>query len=100
MPQLRAAAAQFAPPGRIFQVQAYGQGNVHDTFLVTVRGAHPRDLAASGEPHLILQRLNTRVFRRPEPLMANLRTCTGHLHRRLAWSPRARAAAGRCPGCC
>ena len=84
MPQLRAAAAQFAPPGRILQVQTYGQGNVHDTFLVTVRGAHPRDPEAAGELHLILQRLNTRVFRRPEPVMANLRTCTGHQRRRLA----------------
>jgi len=84
LPQLRAAAAQFAPPGRILQVQTYGQGNVHDTFLVTVRGAHPRDPEAAGELHLILQRLNTRVFRRPEPVMANLRTCTGHQRRRLA----------------
>ncbi len=84
MPQLLAAAAQFAPPGRILRVQAHGQGNVHDTFLVTGRGAHLRDPEAAGEPRLILQRLNTRVFRRPEPLMANLRTCTGHLRRRLA----------------
>ena len=84
MPQLRAAAAQFAPPGQILQVQTYGQGNVHDTFLVTGRGAHPRDPEAAGEPHFILQRLNTRVFRRPEQVMANFRTCTGHLRRRLA----------------
>jgi Ser/Thr protein kinase RdoA (MazF antagonist) len=65
-------------------VLAYGQGNVHDTFLVTGRGTHPGDPEATGEPQLILQRLNTRVFPRPEPVMANLRTCTGHLRRRLA----------------
>ncbi len=84
MPQILAAAAQFAPGGRALRVEAYGRGNVHDTFLVTGGGAHPGDPEAAGAPHLILQRLNTRVFPRPELVMANLRTCTQHLERRLA----------------
>ncbi|MGO9396169.1 MAG: phosphotransferase enzyme family protein [Desulfobaccales bacterium] len=81
---LLAAAAQFAPAEQILEVEAYGQGNVHDTFLVRGRGVHLRDGEAAGETHFILQRLNTRVFRRPEQVLANFSTCTGHLRRRLA----------------
>jgi Ser/Thr protein kinase RdoA (MazF antagonist) len=73
--QLSAVAAQFCPSGRVLEVRSYGSGNVHDTFLVTVGEAE--------EPRFILQRLNTRVFRRPELVMQNLRTCTEHLGRRL-----------------
>ncbi len=69
-------AAQFTPQGQVLDVRPYGNGNVHDTFLVTI------DSAAA--PHFILQRLNTRVFRRPELVMANLRTCTEHVRGRLA----------------
>jgi Ser/Thr protein kinase RdoA (MazF antagonist) len=74
-PQLLAVAQQFTAPGQILEVRRYGSGNVHDTFLVTA------DRAA--EPQFILQRLNTRVFRRPELLMRNLRTCTEYLQERL-----------------
>ncbi|MCX5888913.1 MAG: aminoglycoside phosphotransferase family protein [Deltaproteobacteria bacterium] len=72
-------AEQFIPQGRVLEVRPYGRGNVHDTFLVTL------DIAA--EPHFILQRLNTRVFRRPELVMGNLRICTEHVRRRLARTP-------------
>ena len=79
MPQLQAVAQQFTPLARVLHVRAYGNGNVHDTFLVT------SDRPAA--PNFILQRLNTRVFRRPELVMANLRTCTEHLRGRLARAP-------------
>ncbi len=75
-PQLFDLAKLFSPRGRVLEVRPYGHGNVHDTFLVTVAGA--------AEPHFILQRLNTQVFRRPELVMGNLRTVSEHLHRRLA----------------
>jgi Ser/Thr protein kinase RdoA (MazF antagonist) len=74
-----AVAAQFASQDPIKDIRAYGRGNVHDTFLVTV--------ADAGEPHFILQRLNVRVFRRPELVMANIRTVTEHVHQRLAQAP-------------
>ncbi len=77
MPQLRAVASQFTPQGRVLEVRAYGNGNVHDTFLVTL----------ADENHFILQRLNTRVFRRPELVMANLRTCTEHVRQHLERTP-------------
>ena len=58
-------AEQFTPQGRVLDLREYGHGNVNDTFLVTVKG--------TAEPHLILQRLNPRVFRQPELVMENLR---------------------------
>ena len=61
-----AVAQQFTSQGQVLDVREYGNGNVNDTFLVTVEGA--------AEPHFILQRLNLRVFRRPELVMGNLRT--------------------------
>jgi len=77
-------AEQFIPQGRVLEVRPYGRGNVHDTFLVTVGSAHPTSPDTAAKPHFILQRLNTRVFRRPELVMGNLRTSTEHLGRRLA----------------
>ena len=64
------AAAVFAnsPP---VQVQPYGRGNIHETFLVTT----------SQGPAFILQRLNTAVFSRPELIMANLRVLAAHLEK-------------------
>jgi len=76
---LAAAAAQFSPQGQVLDIREYGNGNVHDTFLVIPEPA--------GEPRFILQRLNTRVFRRPELLMGNLRTFTEHARRRLQQAP-------------
>lgn len=76
MNPLFAVASEFAPSAQILDIRPYGNGNVHDTFLVTVENA--------AAPSFILQRLNTRVFRRPELVMANLRTCTEHVRERLA----------------
>jgi hypothetical protein len=78
------AAEQFTPRGRVLDLREYGHGNVNATFLVTVQGA--------AEPHFILQRLNPRVFRRPELVMANLRIVGDHVARRLA---RVRLSGGR-----
>jgi hypothetical protein len=87
---------------QILEVREYGQGNVNDTFLVTVEEvagkAHPASTkekvgdahppAAGGGPQrFILQRLNTRVFPRPQLIMGNLRTFTEHVDARLAKEP-------------
>ena len=79
MDHLGAAAAAFAAPGAVVELREYGQGNVNDTFLVSV--ADPE-----GE-RFILQRLNPRVFQRPELIMANLATVTGHVQRHRLASP-------------
>jgi Ser/Thr protein kinase RdoA (MazF antagonist) len=77
--QLLAIVQRFAPPGQVPGIREYGSGNVNDTFLVTLEGA--------AKPHFILQRLNPRVFRRPELVMGNLRTVSDHVRRRLAVDP-------------
>jgi hypothetical protein len=69
------AVERFAPPGEVLVIREYGQGNVNDTFLVT--------LAAKPARHLIVQRLNPRVFPHPELVMQNLRVLTEHVRRRL-----------------
>jgi Ser/Thr protein kinase RdoA (MazF antagonist) len=82
------AAERFTTRGQISKVREYGQGNVNDTFLVTVAetvgNAHPTSpLDAPGANRFILQRLNTRVFPRPELIMGNLSAFTEHVQARL-----------------
>jgi Ser/Thr protein kinase RdoA (MazF antagonist) len=70
------AAAQFCTEGRIVDVQPYGEGNLNDTYLVTLEGA--------SRSHFILQRINTHVFQRPRLIMLNLRALSDHVQQRLA----------------
>jgi Ser/Thr protein kinase RdoA (MazF antagonist) len=77
--QLLSVAQQFTPQGEVRDIREYGNGNVNDTFRVTVAGA--------AEPHFILQRLNLRVFPRPELVMGNLATVSDQVSRRLALAP-------------
>jgi Ser/Thr protein kinase RdoA (MazF antagonist) len=77
--QLLTVAEQFTPRGRVLDLREYGSGNVNDTFLVTVEGA--------AEAHFILQRLNLRVFHRPELVMGNLAVVSHHVGQRLRDHP-------------
>jgi Ser/Thr protein kinase RdoA (MazF antagonist) len=72
---LVAVADQFKPQGEVIAVEEYGNGNVNDTFLVT--------LDSKEEKHFIIQRINTQVFRRPELVMLNMRTFSEHVRQRL-----------------
>jgi Ser/Thr protein kinase RdoA (MazF antagonist) len=72
---LAAIAGQFALQGNVIGIQAFGSGNINDTFLVA--------LDAKSDGHFILQRLNTQVFRQPEQVTQNMRTCTEHVCQRL-----------------
>ncbi len=76
MDQSVRAAQQFAQDV-ILSVHEYGGGNVNDTFLVTQKTARP----------FVLQRINTRVFVRPELIMLNLRTFSRHVQQRLQHDP-------------
>jgi len=67
------AATRFGSGEVPESLRPLGQGNVHDTFLVTLEGLPPR--------RFVLQRLNPRVFPRPQVLAANLRVVTAHLRR-------------------
>ena len=79
MKNLVAVADQFKPEGKVIEIEEHGNGNVNDTFLVT--------LDAKGEKHFILQRINTQVFRQPELVMQNMRTFSEHVAKRLAQGP-------------
>jgi len=75
---LMAAAEQFSPVDRIARIREFGSGNVNDTFLVTI---------SSPEKRFILQRINERVFSRPELIMQNLRVFSEHVSARLTFGP-------------
>src|SRR5208337_1092498 len=76
---LMVIADQFKPRGKVTDIRSFGNGNINETFLVT--------LHSTGQKHFILQRINTRVFRRPDLLMQNLRTLTKHVLKRLKLAP-------------
>jgi Ser/Thr protein kinase RdoA (MazF antagonist) len=75
-PELAAIAGAFALPGPVTAISPLGNGNVNDTYLVEVQA---RDPAPS---RFVLQRLNTRVFPRPELVMGNLQLLSDHAERR------------------
>lgn len=64
-------APHFLPAGRSAAIRPYGSGNINKTYLVTPE-------AGAGEP-LLLQRINTRVFQRPDLIMGNIRAVSRHL---------------------
>jgi Ser/Thr protein kinase RdoA (MazF antagonist) len=71
--KLQTIAARFDLVDEIAEIRLLETGNVNDTYLVTLQDGGRR----------ILQRLNARVFRHPEQVMANLRVVHDHLHRQL-----------------
>ncbi|HZE21707.1 MAG TPA: aminoglycoside phosphotransferase family protein [Desulfobaccales bacterium] len=79
MEHLSAVAEQFTPTGKIADIREYGNGNVNDTFLVT--------LEAAAETRFILQRLNSQVFPRPDLIMRNLGAVSRHVGQRLERTP-------------
>jgi len=65
----------FEPRGTIVDIRPFGSGNVHDTYLVSLQDGEA--------PRFILQRVNTKVFHRPEMVMRNMRIATEHIRLRL-----------------
>jgi Ser/Thr protein kinase RdoA (MazF antagonist) len=82
-PELQAIAEAFALSGPVQAIEPLGSGNVNDTWRVALASA------GEGPRALVLQRLNTRVFPRPDLVMSNIRRLGEHLDR-----PGAMAAAG------
>lgn len=70
------AAQQFDIPGKLVAITAYGSGNVNDTYLAIFR-------TTFSEERVVVQRINTGVFSRPEWIMENMRVVTEHVHRKL-----------------
>jgi Ser/Thr protein kinase RdoA (MazF antagonist) len=69
-------AEQFAPYTRVVDVHEFGNGNINDTFLVTI------DTVLPEERQFVLQRINTHVFKHPKLIMQNMRAFTEHMRRR------------------
>ncbi|MCX7596216.1 MAG: aminoglycoside phosphotransferase family protein [Fischerella sp.] len=76
---LVAIAERFTGLGNVTEIQAFGSGNINDTFLVT--------LDCPEERHFVLQRINTQVFRQPQLMMQNMRIFTEHVRERLQRTP-------------
>jgi Ser/Thr protein kinase RdoA (MazF antagonist) len=72
-----AAARAFALPAEPESFTRWGSGHINDTFAVTLRGGR----------RVILQRINTDVFRNPDGVMANVGRVTRHLRGKLAGVP-------------
>ena len=72
-------AKQFCVQGQVLTVEPFGEGNVNDTYLVTMTGGQ--------EDYLVLQRINTHVFPHPQWIMSNLRIFGEHVQARLAHEP-------------
>ncbi len=75
MANLLAIANQFTLSKEVMEIKPWGDGNVNDTFLVSLNNS---------ESSFILQRINTQVFQQPELVMQNLRVCIEHISQRLA----------------
>jgi Ser/Thr protein kinase RdoA (MazF antagonist) len=76
-----AIAEQFVLDGKVIDVREFGNGNINNTFLVTL------DPVAGEKKHFILQRVNTQVFRQPNLVMRNMRIATEHVRDRLGRAP-------------
>ncbi len=69
-------AKQFNVAGRLVAITPTGTGNVNETYLAVFR-------THFSEERCIVQRINKRVFTRPEWIMENMRVLTDHVYRRL-----------------
>jgi hypothetical protein len=72
-----AVADAFDVDGEIESAVRYGSGHIHDTY--SVRFEQGGDLTA----HIILQRINTHIFKNPVAMMENIRRVTTHVRSRL-----------------
>ncbi|MDJ0695201.1 aminoglycoside phosphotransferase family protein [Mastigocoleus sp. MO_188.B34] len=68
-------ANQFKHQGKVIDVREFGHGNINGTYLVT--------LDSLEDKHLILQRVNTNVFRQPQLVMQNMSIFSNHVRQRL-----------------
>jgi Ser/Thr protein kinase RdoA (MazF antagonist) len=74
--ELVSIAEAFALPAPVRSIEPLGSGNVNDTYLVR--------LAAPAGQAVVLQRLNTHVFRQPRQVIQNMLVVSRHVRRRLA----------------
>ncbi|ELS00389.1 putative homoserine kinase type II (protein kinase fold) [Xenococcus sp. PCC 7305] len=70
---LVAIAENFQFPGQVAKIREYGQGNINHTYLVNL----------NDDQAFILQRINTKVFRQPALVMANMGILGEHIEQKL-----------------
>ena len=75
MENLAFIAKQFSHAGNVLEVKEFGNGNINDTYIVT--------LDVPAERKFVLQRINTNVFKYPQLIMKNMRVITEHVHERV-----------------
>jgi len=68
--------SQFNIKGRLVTLVPFGNGNINDTFLAVYRNTFT-------ETQVILQRVNKKVFKKPEVIMSNMHAVTLHCHEKL-----------------
>jgi Ser/Thr protein kinase RdoA (MazF antagonist) len=76
-PSLATVVDQFKFRGKFLTVRPYGDGHIHDTWVLHFRESEGR------MRRYILQRINRRVFSSPENLMENLARVTAHLYGKI-----------------
>lgn len=72
-------ANQFSHQGAIVSLKAFGNGNINDTFLVSLDNPE--------QTSFVLQRINHQVFKNPAAVMGNMVCVTEHIHRKLQENP-------------
>lgn len=76
-PDFGQIVSQFQFDGRFLRADLYGYGHINDTYLAQFKNS------GSTPNRYILQRVNHRIFRQPENLMANVEGVTTHLRRKI-----------------
>jgi len=76
---LRGIFGSFLAEGSFLKAESFGSGHIHDTFLITTSEEEKDDY--------ILQRLNSKVFRKIPELQENIERVTRHIRRKLAAVP-------------
>ncbi len=82
--ELSSLIAKFNIRGRLVALRPFGDGNINDTFLAIYRNTFT-------ETQVILQRINRKVFQRPEAIMSNMHEICKHCHEKLEADARRRA---------
>ena len=79
---LPSAAEQFRKGDRIIDIRELGKGNINDTYLMTCGMGRFQT-----SPRVVLQQLNTHVFKSPDLVMRNICIVTEHIRHRLQDMP-------------
>lgn len=75
--QINEAIGHFSFEGMLVEENPYGSGHINDTFLLRFQ------IADMGSIRVILQRMNSEIFKKPEELIENILGVTSYLRERI-----------------